>query len=217
MEQEVYCESAEVTSQMSLQLIRIICTLLPLFHHYNTSLQYCLCLGTPLGHAISSIRAVVIALKNLIKKLIFMMRWIHSYGEIALLYAEDLSIYIRCRNRFQPKRFCQLNDISRSDSYRWFGHSPNDLRRLFIAWRIPPMFCMHSSNVFSGEECFIIFLYHLMKALPFTEMPRHVFGGDPQYMSSMFDLIVDQLYVLFYNKISGTSINQCIPRYLDRC
>ena len=33
----------------------------------------------------------------------------------------------------------------------------------------------------------------------------------------MFDLMVDHLYMTFYNKISGTSLEQWIPRYLDRC
>jgi hypothetical protein len=83
------------------------------------------------------------------------------------------------------------------------------MRHLFIAWRIPESLCNRSNHIFGGEECFIIFLYHhLMKGVPFTEMAHHVFGGDPQYMSSMFDLIVNHLYIHFYNKISGTSLDQ---------
>jgi hypothetical protein len=56
-----------------------------------------------------------------------------------------------------------------------------------------------------------------MKGSPFTEMARHVFGGDPRYMSSMFELMVNHLYLSFYNKISGSSLDQWLPRYLDRC
>jgi hypothetical protein len=91
------------------------------------------------------------------------------------------------------------------------------MRCLFIAWRIPESFCNTSNHIFGGEECFIIFLYHLMKGSPFTEMARHVFGGDPRHMSSMFDLMVNHLYVHFNNKISGISLDQWIPRYLHQC
>ena len=48
-------------------------------------------------------------------------------------------------------------------------------------------------------------------------MARHTFGGDPREMSKIFDLMVDHLYVTFYNKISGTSLGQWIPEHLDRC
>ena len=48
-------------------------------------------------------------------------------------------------------------------------------------------------------------------------MARHTFGGDPRRFSEMFNLMVDHLYFTFYNKISGTSMDQWVPRYLDRC
>ena len=63
----------------------------------------------------------------------------------------------------------------------------------------------------------IIFLFHLIKRTTYTEMARHTFGGDPRRFSRMFDAMVDHLYFNFYNKISGTSLDQWIPRYLDTC
>jgi hypothetical protein len=34
--------------------------------------------------------------------------------------------------------------------------------------------------MFSGEECFLVYLYYLTKGAPFTEMARFVFGGGPR-------------------------------------
>ncbi len=50
-----------------------------------------------------------------------------------------------------------------------------------------------------------------MRGYPFTEMSKNTFGGDPRYLSSMFDAMVEYLYYSFYNKISGTILNQWIP------
>ena len=60
-------------------------------------------------------------------------------------------------------------------------------------------------------------LYHLTKGTPFTEMARMTFGGDPWDLSIMNDLMIKHLYFTFYNKISGRSLEQWIPRYLHRC
>jgi hypothetical protein len=48
-------------------------------------------------------------------------------------------------------------------------------------------------------------------------MARHTFGGDPRRMSDMFECMVNHLYVTFYNKVSGTSLNQWLPRHLLTC
>ena len=120
-------------------------------------------------------------------------------------------------NRFLPPRYRTIDEISRGDCDIWFGISPFDLRRLFIACRVPEQFVRASSrHVFGGEECFIIMMYHLIKGVPFTAMAR-LFGGDPRYFSWMFDMMVDHLYNTFYHKISGTSLSQWFPRYVHTC
>lgn len=60
-------------------------------------------------------------------------------------------------------------------------------------------------------------LYHMIKGTPFTEMARHTCGGDPREFSKMYCLMIDHLYLTFYNKISGTSMEQWIPIHLNRC
>ena len=57
----------------------------------------------------------------------------------------------------------------------------------------------------------------MTKGTPFTEMARFVFGGDPRHLSEMNDLFISYAYNAFYNKISGTSLDQWLPDKLDLC
>ena len=43
------------------------------------------------------------------------------------------------------------------------------------------------------------------------------FGGDPRRFSDMNTLMIDHLYITFYHKISGTSLDQWVPSHVDRC
>ena len=56
-----------------------------------------------------------------------------------------------------------------------------------------------------------------MQGAPFTTMVRHYFGGDPRWMSEMFEVMVNHIYFTFYNKISGTSFDQWLPAHVDTC
>jgi hypothetical protein len=134
-----------------------------------------------------------------------------AYGELALLYAEDLSIYVRRRHQFLPERYRTIDEISQRDCYTFFGINPAQLRLLYRHWRIPNEFRSPSRHVFTGEECFIIYLYHLLRGSPFTEMARGEFGGNPRHFTYMFKAMNDHMYVTFYNKISGTSLNEWLP------
>jgi hypothetical protein len=60
-------------------------------------------------------------------------------------------------------------------------------------------------------------LFHMIKGTLFTEMACHTFGGDPCCLSRMYQVMIDHLYVTFYNKISGTSMDQWIPLHLSIC
>ena len=167
---------------------------------------------------LNSLKEIIQQLRKSMDRVLLLIRWITCHGETAVLYAEDLTVFIRPRtHRFQPKRYRHLSDINRQDCDAWFGLTPDAFRRLFIHWGIPEQFLSPSNRkVFDGEECFVIFLFHLIKGMPYTEMARDTFGGDPRQFSNMFGLMVDHLYFKFYNKISGTSLDRWIPRYLDR-
>ena len=69
--------------------------------------------------------------KKRIETMLFLVTWIISYDELSLLYAEDITIFIGRRNRFQTPRFRRIEEINRQDCYIWFGLNPHDLMRLF--------------------------------------------------------------------------------------
>jgi hypothetical protein len=48
-------------------------------------------------------------------------------------------------------------------------------------------------------------------------MARFVFGGDPRSLSEMNSIFIEFGYNTFFNKISGTSLEQWIPSHLDVC
>ncbi len=83
---------------------------------------------------------------------------------------------------------------------------------------VPDTFTHPSSGaVYTGEECFVVWLYHMTKVVPFTEMAHFVFGGNPRHLSEMNDLLISYAYDTFNNKISGTSLDQWLPDKLDLC
>lgn len=218
MEQEVYYQSAEDALYVCIQIIQMISQIslgLQAIRNIIQSFQYFhLTTSTYFLHYCREFSA---KLKQAIHHLMFLLSWVRSYGEIAILYAEDLTVFIRRRNRFSPHQYRHIDQIDRRLCYNWFGHSPHDMRRLYVHWRVPIVFRTSSRHTFQGEEAFIIFLHHLMKGNPFTEMARHTFGGDPRHLSKMFDSMNNHLYNLFYNKISGTSLCQWIPSQIHMC
>jgi hypothetical protein len=151
--------------------------------------------------------------------LLFILRWIRALGDIALLHAEDLTVFIRRRqNRFGPLPCRRVDDLPYQDCYTWFGHYPHNLRQLHWQLRIPQSFTEpRSLQIFSGEERFLVYLYHLTKGAPFTEMARFVFGGDPRRLLEMNNLFISHAYYSFYNEISGSSLDQWVPRSLNTC
>jgi len=151
--------------------------------------------------------------------LLFILRWIRALGDIALLHAEDLTVFIRRRqNRFGPLPCRRVDDLPYQDCYTWFGHYPHNLRQLHWQLRIPQSFTEpRSLQIFSGEECFLVYLYHSTKGASFMEMARFVFGGDPCRLSEMNYLFISHAYYSFYNKISGSSLDQWVPRSLNTC
>jgi hypothetical protein len=175
-------------------------------------------IGHSMGNYASVIRAKMKDIKECVETLFFHIRWILAHGEIALLYAEDLSVYVRRRHRFHPADHRKLDDISEADCYTWFSQNHENMRRLLLHLRVPDTF-IHQSNgmIHSGETCFLVYLYHITKGTPFTEMARFVFGGDPRRLSEMNDMFIHYAYNTFYNKISGTSLNQWLPDKLDIC
>ena len=151
-------------------------------------------------------------IKDVVSRLLFLASWIRAHGEIAVLYAEDLTFFIRRRHQFGPPCRRRIDDVASQDCYTLFGHNWHNLQRLHQHLRVPDNFTMQSRHVYGGEECFIVYLYHLKKGTPFTEMACFIFGNDPCCLLEMNDLFISHGYYTFYIKISGTSLDQWIPQ-----
>ena len=218
MEQEVHYEVAEEALLQSYDLAQTIMLLLPMYIRLNTLVAQWQHLSDSMTRAIAAARDKLQLIKDAINRLNFLMMWVLAMGQIAFLYAEDLSVYVRRRYRFYPKRYRRISEINNNDLDLFFGLSRFNITQLYLHLRIPETFTAPiSHHVYTGEECFIIYLCHLNKGWPFTHMARGWFGGDPRRYTEMFDAMVDHLYITFYNKISGTSLSQWIPRYLGTC
>jgi hypothetical protein len=168
-----------------------------------------------MASAIASAWGKMQKIMNAVNWMFFIARWIRAHGEIALLYAEDLMVFIQRRHRFGPHHFRRINDVPYQDCYTWFGHYPHSLRCLHVHLSVPQSIMLPTGQINGGEECFLIYLYHLMKGTLFTEMARFIFGGDPCCLLEMNILFINHGYTTFYNKISGYSMHQWILHSMD--
>ncbi len=123
-------------------------------------------IGNSIGNYASTIQAKMQDINKCTETLIFHCRWKLAHGEIALLYAEDISVYIWRRNWFHPEHHRKLDDISEVDCYTctWFRQNHKNVCHLLLHLRVPDTF-RHQSNgeIYSGEACFLVYLYHITK------------------------------------------------------
>ena len=219
MTMEFCLANAELSLSMAILLSIVAILLATHRHRYEALLAHWQRLNSASAQVIESLVEMTRKIKREFAHIVLLIRWVTMHGEMALLYAEDLRYFVRVRrHRFKEIRYRKINEISSDDCDAWFRASPHHLRQLLIHWRVPLVFRNSTQGSTSlGEECFLVFLFHLIKGVPFTEMARHTFGGDPRRFSSMFDHMEEHLYFTFYNKITGTSMSQWIPQHLDTC
>jgi len=123
MQVEIYNYIANSMMSNGLYLGHVIVMLVMMYQHYNTilrRLEGCGAVQT-LSRSIAHMRQLVNRCRELLDRLSFVMTWIISYGELALLAAEDLSFYRRRPHRFGPERKRRIDDISQRDCYNFFG------------------------------------------------------------------------------------------------
>ena len=169
-------------------IAQVAVVLLPGLMHLDRIIQAWEMVENVSRDVIDLLRSKRDAMKVRIEALIFLIRWIACFGKIALLYAGDLTYFVRGTDRFSPPKNRSIDELSRRDIYAWFGLTRANLQKLFTHWRVPERFSAPASrnrrgrdgsHSFLGEECFIVYLYHMIKGTPFTEMTRSVFGGNP--------------------------------------
>ena len=169
MEQETYYRYAEVAVQRVTYILQLI-----LLH--QASYVALRALISRWSGVASMERTVAIACESIEKIMavvnrLFFVRWIRAHGELALLYAEDLTVFVRRRHRFPPIRFRRIGDVLHQDCYTMFGQYPHNLRRLYLHLRVPKTFVVTTGRIHEGEECFMVFctisrrVHHLLRWL----------------------------------------------------
>ena len=128
MEQESYYDYATMAFERSMYFLRLIVL------HRAVYASLCSLVGRWSVSNVASAASVVEAARAKMKRILdavhrlfFILQWIRGHGEVALLYAEDLTVYVRRRHRFTPARCRRINDIRSQDCYPWFSHNPHSL------------------------------------------------------------------------------------------
>ena len=101
MEQETYYRYAKVAVQRVTYILQLI-----LLHQASyVSLRASISRWSGVA---SMERTVAIARESIekimavVNRLFFVVRWIRAHGEVALLYAKDLTVFVQRRHRFPP-------------------------------------------------------------------------------------------------------------------
>jgi hypothetical protein len=160
MDQEVYYNIAKDTMVQCVLLLQMMVTILNA-HHFLLAfvVRWQETIDTGIVDAVAAVHVKVQEGTKMMYKLLLLLRWVKAYGEIALLYAEDLTVFICHRSCFHQCPFCKLVDINYQDCYTWFGVSNSNLKRLFKHWRVPAtLYSATSHHVYGGEECLIFFV-----------------------------------------------------------
>lgn len=214
---EIYYEFAEEKLLLGIYVAHIMLLLLLLYLHHEQRLNQLQRSSAvdEMATSIARLHRLTNMYLDMLTYVDFFMVWILLCGQLDFVSAENLSIYIRIPHRFPARMRRTMDEITEQECYVFFSLYPNELRLLYRSWRIPDHFTSPHRHVFTGEECFLIFLYHLKKGTPFTDMAMQVFGGNPRHFSYMFYAMNDHLYFTFYHKISGTSLSQWLPNEVD--
>jgi hypothetical protein len=145
------------------------------------------------------------AIQDKILLVIEAMAWLMCYAEMLILTIKDHLYFERFENHFRdPTNQC-IDDLLDTDADDMTGFSHPYLRALMIHLRIQDRLVVNH-QVFTGEECLLIFLYEICHGHTYTHMAKYVFGGDPRRLSDRLCALTDYLYTSFYHKISGNSM-----------
>jgi hypothetical protein len=104
MEQETYYRYAEVAVQRVTYILQLILL------HQASYITLRATIGgwsgiASMASAIASAQRKMQQIMNAVNRMFFIARWIQAHGEIALLYAKDLMVFIQRGHRFGPHCF----------------------------------------------------------------------------------------------------------------
>ena len=105
-----------------------------------------------------------------------------------------------------PPRNRTIDELSEEDAYALTRFRKHQLRLLMLHLRIPNTVAIGPRYRFSGEELLIVCLTRFATGDPWTRLIPSHFGGEVRRWSFAFRWFVDHLFITFFHKISGRSI-----------
>ncbi len=69
-------------------------------------------IGDAMADAVVAVQVKTQHIKNANENLLLVLTWMKAYGELALLSAEDLSVYVHWRHCFQPHLYWKIDDLT---------------------------------------------------------------------------------------------------------
>jgi hypothetical protein len=136
--------------------------------------------------------------------------------EVDLLVEEETNLLFLRRNDLfplvnAPPRNRSIDDLSEETAKQLTRFMKDQLRILLLHWRIPNDIVTGPRYQFTGEEVVIVCLARIATGDPWTRLIDGFFGGDPRRWRYAFRLFINHLFVMFYHKISGRSMEIWLP------
>ena len=94
-------------------------------------------MGESVGRAVEEARVMMSRAQAKFDELEVRIACAMALDEIAYLHIEDLTVFIRRRTRFSPRRNRRIVDISGDDCYAWFGQNHSNMHLLVLHLRVP--------------------------------------------------------------------------------
>jgi len=132
-----------------------------------------------------------------------------------LLEEETNLLYIRRSQLFPvidtPPRNRTIDEIPETTAKALTRFNKEQLRLLLLHWRLPDRIITGYGHQFTGEEVLLFSLARIGTGDPITRLVMGHFSGEPRRWSYTFKWFVNHLFVMFYHKISGRSLEMWIP------
>jgi hypothetical protein len=136
--------------------------------------------------------------------------------EIDILLEDEADLSFLRRHQLPPlttgpPRNRVINELTDEVAYSLTRFTKEQLRLLFAHFRMPEVIVTEHRHHFSGEEVLIVCLAKIATGDPWIRLIPGFFGGDVRRWSFAFRWFVDHLFINFFHKISGRSIEIWLP------
>jgi hypothetical protein len=101
MEHEVYYLFAEDALERGTLMAHLLVVILGIYNQLRAKIVRWI------GYDVitAAVNARIVQIKSMMQQLILLITWTRAYGEMALLYAEDLTVFIRQRHRVNAPEY----------------------------------------------------------------------------------------------------------------